>query len=347
MPDFLLWGVLIAAGVLAGISVVYGVWRAWGMWRIRSAGPRPLAAATHAVWRDPGNVAGRDLAGGPGGRAGRPVPPFRFLEEHFGGSQPCLSVRDARGRRWRVKWGAEVQAETFAVRIVWACGYFAETTHYVADGTIADAQGLQRAAACLDDGCRFTAARFELDDPAVKKMFEEHSWAWDDNPFVGSRELQGLKILSMLLSNWDTKDRRDVARGSNTAIFEHAGAGGREARYLITDWGGSMGSWGTMITRARWDPAGYEAQTPQFVTGVEGDLVKFGYSGQRTEDVALGITVEDVAWLLTYLGRITDRQLREALDASGATTEERDVFQRALRERITQLQRVVAQSPRS
>ena len=53
-------------------------------------------------------------------------------------------------------------------------------------------------------------------------MFEEHSWAWNDNPFVGTRELHGLKMLVMLLSNWDTKDRRDVARGSNTAIFEHA-----------------------------------------------------------------------------------------------------------------------------
>ena len=347
MPPFLLWGVLIAAGVLAGIYVVFGVWRAWGMWRIRSAGPRPLAAAKHAIWRDPGDVASLDLPGGPGGRDGRPVPPFRFVEEHFGGSQPCLSVLDAGGRRWRAKWGEEVQSETFAVRVVWACGYFAETTHYVADGTIEGAQGLQRAAACLDDQCRFAAARFELDDPAVKKMFEEHSWAWNDNPFVGSRELQGLKVLSMLLSNWDTKDRRDVARGSNTAIFEHAVPGGREARYLITDWGGSMGSWGTMLTRARWDPAGFEAQTPQFVTGVEGDLVKFGYSGQRTEDVALGITVHDVAWLLRYLGQLTDRQLHDALDASGATAEERAVFHRSVRDRITQLQRAVAQSPRS
>ena len=338
---------MIAAGALAGVYIVYGVWRAWGMWRIRAAGPRPLAAATHAIWRDPGDVSARDLAGGPGGREGRPAPPFRFLEEHFGGSQPCLSVLDAAGRRWRVKWGAEVQSETFAVRIVWACGYFAETTHYVAEGRIEGAQALQRAAACLDDECRFTAARFELDDPAVKKMFEEHSWAWDDNPFVGSRELQGLKVLSMLLSNWDTKDRRDVARGSNTAIFEHAGARGREARYLITDWGGSMGSWGTMITRARWDPAGFEAQTPQFVTGVEGDLIKFGYTGQRTEDVAFGITVHDVGWLLRYLGRISDRQLGEALDASGATEDERAVFQRALRARITQLQRAVAPPPRS
>ena len=50
----------------------------------------------------------------------------------------------------------------------------------------------------------------------------------------------------MLLADWDTKDRRDVARGSNTAIFEHrVSRWRREARYLITDWGGSMGRWGS------------------------------------------------------------------------------------------------------
>jgi hypothetical protein len=152
----------------------------------------------------------------------------------------------------------------------------------------------------------------------------------------------------MLLSNWDTKDRRDVARGSNTAIFEHDTPGGREARYLITDRGGSMGSWGASImTRARWDAAGYVAQTPQFVAGVEEGVVKFGYAGQRTEDIATGITIDDVRWLCRRLERITDAQIHAALEASGATAEERDLFSRALRDRINQLVQAAAPAPRS
>ena len=125
----------------------------------------------------------------------------------------------------------------------------------------------------------------------------------------------------MLLADWDTKDRRDVARGSNTAIFEHrVGRWRREARYLITDWGGSMGRWGgNVVTRGRWDPQGFAAQTPEFVTGSDDDAVRFGYSGQRTADVAAGISIGDVRWLCRYLGRITDAQLRDALKASGAT----------------------------
>jgi hypothetical protein len=230
------------------------------------------------------------------------------------------------------------------VRLVWACGYFAETTYYVESGTIREVgfESLQRARNCIADDCTFREARFELDDPAVHKLFEEHSWAWNDNPFVGTPHLNGLKVLVMLLADWDTKDRRDVARGSNTAIFEHrVGHRRREARYLITDWGGSMGRWGgNVVTRGRWDPQGFAAQNAEFVTGADQDMVRFGYVGQRTADIAAGISIDDVRWLCRYLGRITDTQLREALTASGATSEDTEAFTVAIRDRIDQLIRV-------
>ena len=343
LESTLLWSLFAIAGVALGTYIVHGAWRTLGVWRVRQAGPRPLRASTHLLWRDPGDTASLDFSAGPGGAEGRPVPPYRFIEEHLGGSQPCVTIEDARRRRWRAKWGDEVNSETFAVRMAWACGYFAETTYFVPKGTIAGAHDLQRAAVCLDQRCRFTSARFELDDPSVRKHFEEHSWAWNDNPFLGSRELQGLKIVTMLLSNWDTKDRRDVARGSNTAIFEHPTPRGREARYLITDWGGSMGSWGSnVVSRARWDATAYAAQTPQFVSAVEDGIVKFGYSGQRTEDVASGITPDDVRWLCRFIGRITDAQLADGLRASGAAEEELKLFVQALRDRIGQLLRIAA-----
>jgi hypothetical protein len=349
LESTLLWTLITAAAIALGTYVVHGAWQTLGAWRVRRAGPRRLSSVSHVLWRDPGDPAARDIVAGPGGPDCSPAPPFQFAEEHSSGSQPCIAVVDARQRRWRVKWGPEVNSETFAVRIAWACGYFAETTHFVPEGKIEGATNLQRAASCLDQHGRFRSARFELEDAAVKKHFEEHSWAWNDNPFLGSRELQGLKILVMLLSNWDTKDRRDVARGSNTAIFEQPIAGGREARYLITDWGGSMGSWGSnIVTRGRWDAASFAAQTPQFVSAVEERVVKFGYTGQRTEDVATGITPEDVRWLCKYLGKLTDRQLDAALRESGATDEEREQFRTALRERINQLLGIAAEkAPRT
>ena len=101
-----------------------------------------------------------------------------------------------------------------------------------------------------------------------------------------------------------------------------------------------MGRWGgNIVTRGRWDPEGFAAQTSQFVSGVQDGLVVFGYVGQRTADMSSGIRVEDVRWLYRYLGRITDAQLRDALDASGASQEDTDRFAVSLRERIEQIGR--------
>ncbi len=162
-----------------------------------------------------------------------------------------------------MKWGHEARPESFAVRVAWACGYFAEVTHFVARGRSTASASWRARGDCVDADGSFREARFELEDRSVRMLFDEHSWAWDDNPFVGTPQLSGLKIVVMLLSNWDTKDRRDVSRGSNTAIFEHRDRPwGHEARYLITDWGGAMGKWGTtVVSRGRWDVDGFEAQT--------------------------------------------------------------------------------------
>jgi len=335
--EWILAGVIIVV-IVVKIMVPAGWW-AVGKLRVRQAGPPPLHTSAHRIWRDPGPVTALDAIYGPGPAGSGPQLPFQFIEEHTAGSQPTVSIRDGRRRLWRVKWGQEVRCETFAVRFASSCGYFAEETHFVAAGTITGATTLQRARECIDerDGT-FNDARFELDDPAVTKMFEEHSWAWNDNPFVGTRELNGLKLVVMILSNWDTKDRRDVARGSNTAIFEHRLPDGRrEARYLITDWGGSMGRWGSTATRGRWDAEGFTEQTPSFVTGVAHGCVTFGYAGQRTADVAQGIPLEDVRWFSRYLAPLTDDYLARALRASGASAEDTPRFVAALRDRIGQL----------
>jgi hypothetical protein len=339
-----------ALGVFAVSYVLIRIfWNLRSAYQLRRAGPRPFLSARAKLWRDPGEIERLDFVAGPGGRAFLPAPPYRFIEEHATGSQPCVSVRDANGRRWRVKWGHEVRCETFAVRLAWACGYFAEITHFVPSGRIDGITGLERASSSVDASGAFTDARFELDDPAVEKFFEEHSWSWTSNPFVGTPELAGLKVLLMLISNWDNKDRRDVARGSNTAIYvTRASRWRREAQYLIVDWGGSMGRWGqTVVTRGRWDAEGFAAQTPQFVTGVADGFVQFGFTGQRTGDARANIRVEDVAWLCRYLPRITDAQLRDGLEASGATPEETASFTASLRARIRQLVNVSASPARS
>jgi hypothetical protein len=342
--DLLIYLIVAVAGLTAATAGLRAGWYLHGRWRIRRAGRRPLLAVRHRVWREPLAAELEDLRYGPGGPALVPAPPFRFVEEHFTGSQPCVAVRDARDRLWRVKWGGEARPEAFAVRLAWALGYFAEVTYYVTSGRIDGAQGLRRAHDLVAPDGTFRDGRFELEDRAVRMLFNEHSWTWHDNPFVGTPQLSGLKIVVMLLSNWDTKDRRDVSRGSNTAIFEvPVSRHEREARYLVTDWGGAMGKWGTtVVSRGRWDPDGFEQQTPQFVTGVADGVVSFGYQGQRTAEIARGISVEHAAWFYEYARRLREPALREGLMACGATNDEAARFARAIMSRIDQIGQAVA-----
>src|SRR5215212_3154568 len=119
---FFLIAFWVGFGIFAGYWIVRGVWWLRSALKRRAAGEAPLQAVRALIWRDPGPADTRDLAAGPGGRDGAPVPPFQFIAEHTTGSQPCISVRDARGRVWRAKWGSEVHTEAFATRLAWAAG---------------------------------------------------------------------------------------------------------------------------------------------------------------------------------------------------------------------------------
>jgi hypothetical protein len=302
----------------------------------RRPGESPAAVATKApvLWRDPGNVESLDFTNGPGGSRNAPRPPFTFVEEDTGGTNPKIKVTDAAGHNWGVKWGSEIHGEVFSSRLLWATGYFVEPSYYVKSSRVQGVKDAGRAEKYLKSDGSFTDARFELKDKGITKQTDKESWSWDSNPFKGTRELNGLKIMVMLTSNWDPKDQADDQ--SNTAIYTMRTG---EVLYVISDWGATMGKWGGVFSREKWDCDGYASQTKKFVTGVEGTVVKFGYDGKKQSDIREGIRVSDVKWLLGYLGRITDAQIRDGLAASGATPEEVSCFATSIRERINQLKR--------
>jgi hypothetical protein len=306
----------------------------------RISHPKHVSKAINVLWRDPGRVEALDFANGVGGSAKAPLAPFQFVEEDMTGSNPKIKVRDAHGEQWSVKWSDEAKPEVFASRLAWACGYIAQPEYFVPAGRIVGATHLTRARGSVQQDGSFRDARFQL-RTKWPKFLKHNNWAWNYNPFVGTKELNGLKVLIMLTSNWDNKDARDIDRDSNLAIFEANKHSQREYLYFVADWGATMGKWGHVSGRNEWDCKGYTEQTPSFVKGVHNGIVDWGYTGQRTDDAVKGIQVSDVAWLMRYLGRITDTQLRAGLRASGATAEETECFTRAVRARITQLRRVV------
>ena len=65
--------------------------------------------------------------------------------------------------------------------------------------------------------------------------------------------------------------------------------------------------------------------------------VHFGYQGQRTAEIARGITVDHVEWFYKYARRLTVDALQTGLQSSGATEEEAIRFASAIRDRIDQL----------
>ena len=291
------------------------------------------------LWHDPGTVEQLDFKYGIGGTALAPAPPFAYVKEDTSGSTAKVEVKDANGRNWVIKFGSEANPDTFASRLVWAVGYTVEANYFINAGLITGAKHLGRAHEFVDDKGNFRDGRFQLrsDDP---KYLENINWNWDQNPFVGTPQLNGLKIMMMLVSNWDDKDFRDAAtRGGNTAIYQN----GDRYIFFIDDWGASFGNWGKLLTRSKWNCVDFNRESQNFVKGI-GTGIEWGYTGQHSDLMKEGVRPSDVRWLMQYLGRITDEQLGAGLLASGASDEEVHNCVEGLRLRIGQL-RTVANFP--
>jgi hypothetical protein len=289
-------------------------------------------ASAQVLWHDPGKVAARDFAGTAGFAVNLPKPPFTFEREDLSGTQPKIFVHDANGAIWDVKFGNEVKPECFCWRVVGACGYFAEPSFFVPQGQILGFHPIRRATSSLAGDGHFTAARFQLRDPKLK-FLAGRNWRWDRNPFAGTPQLDGLKILIMLFSNWDNKDARVGRGGPNTAIFRRDS----ELIYAFIDWGSGMGRWGRTTGQTDWRCPDFAAQTPSFVKAGARGTLGFGWEGDIDTGFKTGIPRQHAAWLLNYLGQLTDAQLRAGLKASGGTDAEADCFTRGLRARIEEL----------
>jgi hypothetical protein len=303
----------------------------------------PVAGAdSHSViWQAPGKVTLNDWIWGPGGVVRAPKPPFEFLEEDFKGTNPKIKVRDAKGDQWIVKFGGENHGDVFASRLLYAVGYVTQPSYFVARGVIVGAHDLRRAKPFLAKGGAFTYARFKLRDHKTLTHVDGQTWSWNDNPFVGTEELNGLKILVMLTSNWDAKDARD-GDGSNTSVYSKPGSAANRLYYAFDDWGASMGKWGGFFERDKWNPAGFRQQTKSFARVTPRQTIEWGYRGKHGEDVTSGIGAGDIRWLLTYLSRVTDEELRAGLRASGASEPDIAIYTQSIRDRIAQLERLSA-----
>ena len=89
------------------------------------ANPKSRKATLAELWREPGNIAAKDLRWGRGGRALAPTPEieYQFKGTDTTGYSPGYDVVDPKGAKWDVKTGDEGQPEVMASRLLWAVGY--------------------------------------------------------------------------------------------------------------------------------------------------------------------------------------------------------------------------------
>jgi hypothetical protein len=291
------------------------------------------------IWHDRGDAAELDLVGGPGGQAHEPGHVLKFIEESETGTSPKFEVEDEHGVRWKVKLGEEARSETAATRLLWAAGYVVDEDYYRPGIRVVGLPRLARGQEFVTDEGLVTGARLERQGGGGE---EAATWSWYDNPFVGTREFNGLKVMMALVNNWDLKD-------VNNRVFDTPEGG---AQYGITDLGATFGRTGNIITRSK--SVAKEYAETKFIARVTATHVDFVMQSRpifpfvfhlpayrertRMQDIVKGIPIADARWIGDRLGRLSAEQIRDAFRASGFSPAEIEVYTQVVVARIRALQ---------
>jgi hypothetical protein len=290
------------------------------------------------VWQDPGDVSSLDLINGIGGTADAPDPhaTYTFTEEDMNGTSPKFKVKDAQGVEWKVKMGAEPQAETAATRLLWAAGYFVDEDYYAAEINVTGLPKLRRGEQFVS-GDVVHKVRLER---KIKGQKNISTWDWFQNPFLNTREFNGLRVMMSMLNNWDLKT-------INNSVYEING----ERRYVVSDVGATFGKTGDPASRSKSNLKDYEKS--KFIEGEKGGFIDFTMhsrpafiaaldapnyeSRSKMEKVTQHIPQADARWLGERLSHLSDEQIRDCFRSAGYTAGEVDEYTRVIKDRIAVL----------
>ena len=303
-------------------------------------GDAPIAKdvnAISALWTDR-DISTLNLLGGPGGKEHEPSGKFTFVEEDKEGTAPKFVVLDEQGVRWKVKLGDETKSETAASRLVWAAGYYTDEDYYKAELKVENLPKLERGGQFVSADGVVHGARLERKLKGEKK---DGNWSWFRNPFVGSKELNGLRVMMALINNWDLKE-------VNNAVYNVKGEG---LRYVVRDLGATFGQTGSAITRSKSNLGEYSGA--KFIQKVTADHVDFvlssrpfflsavdvPYYAERThmQDIAKHIPLAHARWLGRMLAQLSDEQLRDCFRAAGYAPVEVEFIASMVKQRIKDL----------
>ena len=284
-----------------------------------------LPAGKPVLWEQV-NIADRDLFNGPGGEAMQPdLSKIEFIEEDTSGHNKKYRIRDAKGMEWVAKLGSEAQPETAAVRILYGLGYKTEINYLVPKITI-PTKGT------------FENVRLEARPKNAKRLDQ---WSWKDNPFTGTDQLQGLKIMMVFFTNWDLLDMQNkVIRVDNNGQVEDW--------YVISDLGATFGKVGNnnlpfffRIGRQTNKPEAWEEAG--FISSVKGNKIDWDFRGKgrsMMDDITLG----NARWLAGQLKQLSDQQITDAFRAAGYTPDQIATLLSGFKSRVSVLDNAASHS---
>jgi hypothetical protein len=294
--------------------------------------------STAVIWHDPGDAATLDLSSGPGGKDREPGSTFTFVKESLSGTSPKFDVTDDHGTVWKVKLGEEAKTETAAARLLWAAGYVVDEDYYRSSMRVAGLSRLARGQEFVTNGDTVTGARLERDTPSEGTT----TWSWYDNPFIGTREFNGLRVMMALVNNWDLKEINNTSTGTS---------GGGE-QYSITDLGATLGRTGNSLKRSKGVPKDFagtrfiDKVTPTHVD-LRMDsrpffLTIFNFRNYRfrtrMESVGKNIPIADARWIGDRLGQLSTAQIGDAFRAAGFSVADVEAYTTVVARRIAALQ---------
>ena len=297
----------------AVVALTVGIAACGGAIEIKAPQHPPSADDIKQLWIDPGSEP-RDLFWGIGGKKYAPDPDavYKFKTRDNTGFSTKYDVDDAKKVEWSAKIGPEAQTEVLMSRILWGLGYHQQPIYYLPSWTL-EHHGTKS----TESEARFRPKLKDFD------RLDEYWW-WQQNPFVGTHELNGLLVIMLMFNSSDLKN-------DNNAIYKvKESLEGPDRWFVVRDLGASLGETGSYYPRRNCLDC---FERHGFITAIDGEHVQFDYVGRHQELMTM-IRPADVQWAAKLMTRLTDKQWRDAFRAVNYSESDAERYIRKLKEKI-------------
>jgi hypothetical protein len=234
--------------------------------------------------------------------------------------------------------------------LVWAVGYSANEDYFLPELRVENMPPrLNRGQNLVSPGGIVRNVRLKRYLKDEKKV---GAWKWHTNPFVGSRELNGLRVMMALLNNWDLKDMNNSIYEEYEEKDPQAGES-LEAIYMVSDLGSSFGTTGLASPRKKSKGNLESYAHSRFINKVTREYVDFNvptrpsvifffdlpefFPRLQLRWIGKRIPRADAHWMGQLLAQLSAEQIRDAFRAAGYAPDQVEGFAKIVEKRIGEL----------